>query len=61
MSLDLKLTPATELAKNNGVRFPGESAEYRQARDALLSEEIELRRHTERVAELRRALPQGTA
>jgi predicted dithiol-disulfide oxidoreductase (DUF899 family) len=59
MSLDLNLTPAAELAKNNGVRFPGESAEYRQARDALLAEEIDLRRHIERVAEQRRALPQG--
>ena len=59
MSLDLNLAPAAELAKKNGVRFPGESAEYRQARDALLTEEIELRRHIERVAEQRRALPQG--
>ena len=59
MSLDLALAPAAELARNNGVRFPGESAEYRQARDALLAEEIELRRHIERVAEQRRALPQG--
>lgn len=59
MSLDLTLAPAAELARNNGVRFPGESAEYRQARDALLTEEIELRRHIERVAEQRRALPQG--
>lgn len=59
MSLDHTLVPAAELAKNNGVRFPGESAEYRQARDALLAEEIELRRHIERVARQRRALPQG--
>ncbi len=59
MSLDLTLAPSAELARNNGVRFPGESAEYRQARDALLAEEIELRRHIERVAEQRRALPQG--
>lgn len=59
MSLDLTLTPAAELARNNGVRFPGESPDYRQARDALLAEEIELRRHIERVAEQRRALPQG--
>ena len=53
------LKPATELAKNNGVRFPNESAAYCLARDALLAEEIELRRHTERVAEQRRALPPG--
>ncbi|MDE1179130.1 DUF899 family protein [Paraburkholderia sp.] len=53
------LTPAVELAKRNGVTFPNESDAYRRARDALLVEEIELRRHIERVAELRRALPPG--
>jgi predicted dithiol-disulfide oxidoreductase (DUF899 family) len=53
------LTPASELAKKNGVRFPNESDEYRRARDVLLAEEIELRRHIERVAEQRRALPPG--
>ena len=53
------LTPASELAKKNGVRFPNESDEYRRARDALLAEEIELRRHIERVARQRRALPPG--
>jgi len=40
-------------------RFPGESAEYRAARDKLLEEEVALRRHTEQVAAMRRALPQG--
>jgi predicted dithiol-disulfide oxidoreductase (DUF899 family) len=53
------LTPATELVKKNGAHFPNESTEYRKARDALLAEEIELRRHIERVAEMRRALPPG--
>ncbi|MBC8037394.1 MAG: DUF899 family protein [Rhizobiales bacterium] len=53
------LKPAMELARKNGVRFPNESAEYRKARDLLLAEEIELRRHIERVAEQRRALPPG--
>jgi predicted dithiol-disulfide oxidoreductase (DUF899 family) len=53
------LRPATELAALNQVRFPNESAEYRRARTALLAEEIELRRHIERVAEMRRALPPG--
>lgn len=53
------LKPAAELAKTNVRRFPNESAEYRRARQALLVEEIELRRHIERVAELRRALPPG--
>ena len=53
------LKPAVELARANGVRFPNESAEYRRAREALLTEEIELRRHIERVAAQRRALPPG--
>ena len=53
------LTPAAELAQNCKVRFPNESADYRRARTALLAEEIELRRHIERVAEMRRALPPG--
>ena len=52
-------TPAIDLANQNGVRFPDESGEYREARDALLAEEIEPRRHIERVAEQRRALPPG--
>jgi hypothetical protein len=51
------LVPAAELAKRNTMTFPNESADYRQARRALLAEEIELRRHIERVAEQRRALP----
>lgn len=55
----MTLAPAMELVKKNGMRFPNESAEYRQARDALLAEEIELRRHIERVAEQRRQLPPG--
>ena len=41
------------------IRFPGESAEYRAARDRLLEQEIELRRATEAVAEARRRLPLG--
>ena len=53
------LQSAKELAARNGARFPNESDEYRQARDALLAEEIELRRHIERVAEQRRRLPPG--
>lgn len=53
------LTPAARLAAENTVRIPSESAEYRAARTALLAEEIELRRHLERVAALRRALPPG--
>ena len=53
------LIPAAELAKRNDITFPNESADYRRARNALLAEEIELRRHIERVAEQRRALPPG--
>ncbi len=53
------LTPAAELAAESPVRIPNESAEYRAARAALLAEEIELRRHIERVAAQRRALPRG--
>ncbi|HEX4319311.1 MAG TPA: DUF899 family protein [Acidobacteriaceae bacterium] len=41
------------------VEFPGESAEYRAARERLLEEEIALRRAMEAVAVARRALPQG--
>jgi predicted dithiol-disulfide oxidoreductase (DUF899 family) len=39
--------------------FPGESAEYRAARDRLLEQEIELRRAEEAVAAARRDLPAG--
>jgi len=53
------LRPALELARNSPLRFPNESDTYRRARTALLAEEIELRRHIERVAEQRRALPPG--
>jgi predicted dithiol-disulfide oxidoreductase (DUF899 family) len=56
---DSRLKPAVELADACHVRFPNESADYRRARHALLVEEIELRRHIERVAALRRALPDG--
>jgi predicted dithiol-disulfide oxidoreductase (DUF899 family) len=41
------------------VKFPGESAEYRAARDRLLEQETELRRAIEAVAAARRALPPG--
>jgi predicted dithiol-disulfide oxidoreductase (DUF899 family) len=53
-----QLKPAAELAKH-GLNYPNESKEYRVARTALLAEEIELRRHIERVAEHRRELPLG--
>jgi predicted dithiol-disulfide oxidoreductase (DUF899 family) len=41
------------------VKFPGETAKYRQARDALLAQEIELRRQMEGVAAARPDLPPG--
>jgi predicted dithiol-disulfide oxidoreductase (DUF899 family) len=53
------LEPAAELAKTSRFRYPNESEAYRRARTALLAEEIELRRHIERVAAQRRALPDG--
>ena len=59
MSLSQTLLPAAELVATNTAHFPNESAAYRTARNALLVEEIELRRHVERVAAQRRALPQG--
>jgi predicted dithiol-disulfide oxidoreductase (DUF899 family) len=59
MSSASPLVPAAELAKRNGRHYPNESVEYRRARDALLAEEIELRRQIERVAVQRRALPPG--
>ena len=42
-----------------GITFPGESQEYRAARDRLLAQEIELRRAMESVAVARRQLPPG--
>jgi predicted dithiol-disulfide oxidoreductase (DUF899 family) len=53
------LTPAAELAAKNPIRHPNESTEYRRARQKLLVEEIELRRHADKVASLRRNLPAG--
>jgi predicted dithiol-disulfide oxidoreductase (DUF899 family) len=54
-----ELVPATKLARENPVRIRNENPEYRAARTKLLAEEIELRRHIERVAAQRRALPPG--
>jgi predicted dithiol-disulfide oxidoreductase (DUF899 family) len=53
------LVPAQELARKAKTPFPGVSEEYRKAREALLAEEIEVRRHLTRVTEQRRALPPG--
>ena len=54
-----ELRPAREMAEASPLRWPGESADYRRARTALLAEEIELRRRIQRVAEQRRGLPDG--
>jgi predicted dithiol-disulfide oxidoreductase (DUF899 family) len=53
------IVPAQELAATNKAHYPNESAKYRAARNKLLAEEIELRRHLERVALQRRELPLG--
>jgi predicted dithiol-disulfide oxidoreductase (DUF899 family) len=57
-SSEQPLQPVAALAQSTR-RFPGESTQYRGARNALLAEEIELRRHIERVAAQRRSLPPG--
>jgi predicted dithiol-disulfide oxidoreductase (DUF899 family) len=41
------------------LTFPGESSEYRAARDRLLAQEVDLRRQMEAVAAARRELPLG--
>jgi len=59
MSTEGTLIPAVRLASKRHASFPGESRAYADARQSLLAEEIELRRHLTRVAEQRRALPPG--
>jgi predicted dithiol-disulfide oxidoreductase (DUF899 family) len=54
-----ELRPAAELAKLRRPPFPGESEAYASARQKLLAEEIEFRRHMTRLSEQRRALPPG--
>lgn len=51
--------PAGQLADLAKDPFPGASDAYRDARVALLAEEIEFRRHMTRLAGQRRALPPG--
>jgi predicted dithiol-disulfide oxidoreductase (DUF899 family) len=41
------------------VTYPNEPADYRAARNALLHEEVALRNQSERVAKMRRELPEG--
>ncbi|RYZ86885.1 MAG: DUF899 domain-containing protein [Proteobacteria bacterium] len=59
MQTDEKLVSSEILARSNTAQFPNESAEYRKARNELMKEEIELRRHLWRVAKQRRNLPPG--
>jgi predicted dithiol-disulfide oxidoreductase (DUF899 family) len=48
------LKSAVELARAAKTPFPGASAEYERARQPLLAEEIEFRRHMTRLVEQRR-------
>lgn len=53
--------PLPDLAARRRPRFANESADYAKAREALLAEEIEARRHMGRLAAQLRALPEGPA
>ena len=53
------LLPSAQLASQAKTPFPGASAAYDAARQALLAEEIEFRRHMTRLVEQRQALPPG--
>ena len=54
------LTSASTLARKAKTPSAGESDAYRKAREALLAEEIEFRRHMTRLAEQCRELPPRT-
>ena len=49
------------MLRSRQTNLPNESAEYLAKRDELRLEEIALMRHRERVAELRRQLPEGAS
>jgi predicted dithiol-disulfide oxidoreductase (DUF899 family) len=53
------MSETAERPLTSNVRYPGESADYRAARDRLLAAEVALRRQIEAVAAQRRALPPG--
>ncbi|MGZ6638851.1 MAG: DUF899 family protein [Solirubrobacteraceae bacterium] len=59
MSDDDEISNRSRFAEETNVSFPGESAEYRAARDRLLEREAELRHAIEAVAAARRELPRG--
>ncbi|MDB4943257.1 MAG: hypothetical protein JWP97_2791 [Labilithrix sp.] len=54
-----RLVPAAELAAHRQPRFLNESSAYARAREALLAEELEVRRHLGRLARQNRELPDG--
>jgi predicted dithiol-disulfide oxidoreductase (DUF899 family) len=54
-----KARPKAAAKAPHDVRFPGEGAAYRRARNALLEAEASLRQQIETVAALRRRLPPG--
>ncbi|WP_426425903.1 DUF899 family protein [Bradyrhizobium genosp. A] len=53
------MTEWREILLDPNIEFPGESSEYRRARDELLEAEAELRLLNEKVIAKRRALPAG--
>ena len=53
------LKPIADMVQANAAHQPNESPQYRTARNALLAEEIALRRQVETVAKMRRGLPPG--
>ncbi|CAN5453397.1 DUF899 domain-containing protein [soil metagenome] len=58
-SFEAHLPSAAELATRGNTPNPNDSAEYRKARTGLPAAEIDLGRHIEHVARMRRALPPG--
>jgi predicted dithiol-disulfide oxidoreductase (DUF899 family) len=58
-TMDVGEHAMTDLPELAHLTFPGESEEYRRARNILLAEERQLRSQIERVAAQRRALPPG--
>lgn len=56
-----RLVPTKELAAKRQPRFSNEGSAYAKAREALLAEEIEVRRHLGRLARQNRELPEGPA
>src|SRR5450432_4459330 len=59
MRMTAGLVSAKELAANRKPRFANESSAYAKAREALLAEELEVRRHLGRLAGQNRELPEG--